>query len=124
MAKLILDKQLPSVKEKIIMDFLFYYISFEFSETKTKFDYEVNLLTNKNIENMMTMQDAIYEYGEATGFYEGKKEGKKEGKENEVYGLITKLGFSDQQIVEYANVSVTFIKKIRAKIKSGKLVYS
>lgn len=122
MVQLILDKELPAAKERAIMNFLFYYVDFEFSETKAKFDYEVNLLINKNIKDMMTIEDAIYEYAEITGFHKGEKKAKREAKEDEVYRLITKLGFSDQQIADYAGVSLSFAKRIRARLAAENLI--
>ncbi|WP_158795317.1 hypothetical protein [Pedobacter sp. L105] len=135
MVKLILEKKLPASKERVIMKFLFYYADFDFSEIRIKFDHEVNLLINKNSKNMITIEDALFEYYEIAGFQKGKKEGKKEGqargeakgekkaKEDEVYRLITILGFSDQQIADYAGVPLKFAKRIRTKLNASNLIH-
>ena len=49
-----------------------------------------------------------------------KAEGKTEGKIEEVRNLITKLGLPDTQAAEVAEVSVAFVKKVRASLKKKK----
>jgi len=112
MFKLILERKLPIKKEMAIMNFLFYYIDFEFKETNAKFDDEVNSLTNKTIKDMITYEEVLLEDAETTGFLKAKQE----AKENEVYRRIVKEGLSDQQIALYAEVPLKFVRKIRAGI--------
>ena len=121
--KLILGKKLPAPKERALMNFLFYYIEFEFSETKATFDYEVNLLINKNTKDMITFEELLIEDAQMDGYIKGKKEAKLEAIENEVFRLITKLGFSDQQIADYADLSLKLIKKIRGGLKAKKMIH-
>ncbi len=124
--KLIAERRLSPYKERAIMNFLFYYTDFEFSETKAKFDLEVNLLTNKNTRNMITFEEILMEEAEMTGFSKGErkgiKKGKLEAKENEVYRLITKLNFSNDQIADYMDISLSFVKKVRAKLKAETVI--
>jgi predicted transposase YdaD len=47
-------------------------------------------------------------------FREGEAKGREEGKRKEVENLIVKLGLSDEQVAEVAEVSVDFVKKVRA----------
>ncbi|WP_158796164.1 hypothetical protein [Pedobacter sp. L105] len=127
MVKLLLERKLPVHKQNAIMDFLFYYINFEYSETTAKFELKVNILTNKNTKDMYTIADAIYEDAEITGYFKGKKkgkiEGKKEAKEDVIRSLIIKHGFSDQQIMDYTDISISFIKKTRTILKAEKLIH-
>jgi len=116
MVKLILDRKLPVHKQRAIMNFLFYYLDFEFSETRAKFESEVNLLINKNIKEMITFEEVLIEDAQMEGYYKGKEE----AKENEIYRLITKLGFSDQQIADYADIPLKFVKRVRKSIKCRK----
>ncbi|WP_158797218.1 hypothetical protein [Pedobacter sp. L105] len=124
MVKLVLGRKLPAHKQRAIMNFLFYYIDFEFSETRVKFDSEVNLLTNKNIREMITFEEVLIEDAQMEGYFKGRKEAtrevKREAKENEVYRRIVKEGLSDQQIVDFAEVSLNFVKKMRANISAKK----
>ncbi len=54
--------------------------------------------------------------GEKRGEKRGKLEGELRGKEIEVENLITKLGLSDEQAADVAEVSVEFVANIRAKL--------
>ncbi|RQP11172.1 MAG: hypothetical protein EAS52_21895 [Parapedobacter sp.] len=51
---------------------------------------------------------------------EGKIEGKIEGKTEEVRNLIQKLGLSDEQAADVAEVSVDFVQKVRADLDRRK----
>jgi len=63
-----------------------------------------------------------YFKGEKEGSRKARREAKREAKENEVYRRIVKEGMSDQQIVNFAEVSLNFVKKIRANINAKKFV--
>lgn len=121
--KLILEKRLPAHKERALMNFLFYYTAFEFSETKATFDSEVNLLINKNTKDMITFEELLIEDALIEGFSNGEKKAREEAKENEVYRRIVKEGLSDEQIVEYAEVPLKLVRKVRKSIKFGKTTY-
>lgn len=54
------------------------------------------------------------------GIEKGRIEGKTEGKAEIVRNLITKLGLPDAQAAEVAEVSVAFVKKVRASLKKKK----
>ena len=124
-ARLILGRKLPERKEKLMMNFLFFYISFELSETKFKFDHEINLLTNKNI-SVMTIEEILIgqaeirgrRIGEKAGKREGKKEGKQQAKQEEITRLITKHGFTDKEIVDFAEVPLSLVRKIRTSLRN------
>jgi len=45
------------------------------------------------------------------------QQGKAEGKAEEVRNLITKLGLSDTQAADVAEVPVAFVKKVRTSLK-------
>jgi len=120
-ARLILGRKLPERKEKLMMNFLFFYISFELSETKSKFDHEINLLTNKNI-SVMTIEEILIGQAEIRGRRIGEKAGKKEGKQQakqeEITRLITKHGFTDKEIVDFAEVPLSLVRKIRTSLRN------
>lgn len=50
----------------------------------------------------------------------GKIEGKIEGKTEEVRNLIQKLGFSDEQVADVAEVSIDFVRKVRTELQEKK----
>ncbi|SEA47845.1 RpnC/YadD family protein [Pedobacter hartonius] len=118
-ARSVLDRKLPERKEKLMMNFLFFYISFELSETKVKFDHEINLLTNKNINNMTIEEILIGQAeirGRRIGEKAGKREGKREAKQDEITRLITKHGFTDKEIVDFAEVPLSLVRKVRSEL--------
>ena len=49
-------------------------------------------------------------------FQKGKEEGKGEGKTEIIRNLIIKLGFNDEQAAEIGNVSIDFVKNLRASL--------
>jgi hypothetical protein len=112
-ANLILEKQLPPEKERMLMNFLFYYVNFEFQKTKIKFDHEINLLTNKNIQDM-TIEEILI--GQAR--LQGKRQGEKKAKEDEVSRLIRKKGLTNEEIVDFAETSISLVKRVRKKIEN------
>jgi len=109
-AALILERNLEDTKKRILMNFLFYYINFEFQETKLNFEHKINLLTNKNTPNM-TIEDILIGQAELRG----KRLGIKEAQEAEIARLIRKQGLTDDQIVDFAEVSHSLVKRIRKK---------
>lgn len=119
--KLILTRDLPSDKEAIIIKFLYYYVYFEFKETLIKFEDQFNLLTNKTIHNMTTIEDLLLEDAKIEGYLLGEKKGKnlgeKKAQEKEIIRLITKLKFTDQQIADFTELPLKFIHRIRGNFK-------
>ncbi|HWW42023.1 hypothetical protein [Pedobacter sp.] len=47
------------------------------------------------------------------------EQGIKIGNENFVKKLISKLDFTDKQAADFAEVPLTFVKKIRSQLKKG-----
>ena len=71
----------------------------------------------------LLIEDALIEgfsNGKEEGKLEGKKEGRLEARENEVYRRIVKEGLSDEQIVDYAEVPLKFVRKVRRSIECKK----
>jgi len=64
--------------------------------------------------------DYLYRKGETKGESRGEIRGEKRGEEKKshavVENLITKLGFTDHQAAEVAEVDVDYVKKIRAEL--------
>ncbi|ANI88884.1 hypothetical protein A9P82_06000 [Arachidicoccus ginsenosidimutans] len=69
--------------------------------------------------------EAVMEYarreskaeGKAEGIAEGMEKGMEKGKAEVVRNLIIKLGFTDAQAADVAEVSLDFVKKVRASLK-------
>jgi transposase len=54
------------------------------------------------------------------GLEKGEEEGQEEQKKQLVLSLITQLGMSDEQASEVAQVSVSFVKEVRAALAAKK----
>jgi predicted transposase YdaD len=61
-------------------------------------------------------RDEGIEIGREKGIEEGIEKGKQEVIEN----LIIKLGLSDKQVADIAEMPVSFVKKVRASLKKRK----
>ncbi len=57
------------------------------------------------------------EEGMEEGMEKGMEKGKTEGKIEVVRNLIVKLGFTNEQVAEIAEVSVDFVRKVRSSAK-------
>lgn len=110
LASVILERNLDDSKKRMLLNFLFYYVNFEFQETKIIFEHRINLLTNKNSSNM-TIEEILIGQAELRG----KRMGLKLAKESEVARLIRKQGLTDEQIVDFAEVPHSMVKRIRKK---------
>lgn len=78
------------------------------------FDQQIEILTEKKIN--MSVLEILKMWERREGKLEGKREGKLEGKIEIVENLIVKLGCSDEQVIDVAKVSPTFVKRIRKKL--------
>ena len=112
---LMLEKKISRVSRNGIFNFMRYYVSFENKETMLIFDKEIEELTGR-ITTMGTEQ-YLLEKAKNTGIQEGIQKGAELTKEQTVKNLITQLDLSDNQIAGIVEVSVDFIKKIRAELK-------
>lgn len=117
MANLILQRRLPKRKETILIDFLFFYLNFEYSLTKTKFEKEFNLLTFKKPQHMTYEEDL-----KAALIEEFKRELILERDEIIIRKLITRK-FSDTEINDFTNVPVWAIEEIRGKLKDSSSIH-
>ena len=64
---------------------------------------------------MIDLMELVIEEKEFRAMQEGYIKAKKEHIEGEITRLITKLNFTDQQIVEFAEVSPKLVRRIRKK---------
>lgn len=65
----------------------------------------------------MNTFDVYFEKGVKKGREEGMEKGMEKGKIEEVRNLIMKLGFTNEQAAEVAEVSVSFVRKVRVSLK-------
>lgn len=65
-------------------------------------------------------KDMFYKLGERKGVEKGIEKGAEKARHAIVENLLTKLGFSDQEAAEIAEVSVDHVKEIRASLGAKK----
>jgi flagellar biosynthesis/type III secretory pathway protein FliH len=80
----------------------------------------LNSLPEPIKKTIMNTLDIYIEKGRKEGIEEGIEKGIEKGKEEEVRNLILKLGLTDKQAAEVAEVSTSFVKKIRTSLKKKK----
>ena len=105
-----LAKQIPKEKVRVLINFLRYYVRFENKETNVTFDTEFEKLTERS--NTMGIEELLLEKARHDGVLEKNRQ--------IVRNLILKLDLSDKQIADVAEVSVDFVKKVRASLKKLK----
>ncbi len=110
--------------------FLKNFLYIENEEINRKFDTAVDALTGRTqaigiIEtiNQLTREKGIKK-GIQLGIEKGIVTGIQQGSEKKSYevveNLIVKLGLSDEQITDVANVSLAFVKKVRRELNKKK----
>lgn len=107
LAKQLLSKDIAKNKIRGLMNFLKYYLRFENQEISHRFEEQIEVLTNKHIP--MGIEEFL--------LHRAKEEGITAHSRKVVRNLIIKLGLSDEQIAEIAEVSLEFVRKIRSRLK-------
>ncbi len=84
--------------------------------------FEIAAVSNLTKEEYMKYEKDLMaswdEYAiKQTLLKEGREEGRIEGKTEEIKNLITKMGLTDAQAADVAEVSLDFVKKVRRKLK-------
>jgi hypothetical protein len=96
-----------------IISFLIFLKNFIFidnEEINRKFDQQIEELTKD--KNTMGVIEVFKKYE--------REEGKLEGRQAIVENLIVKLGLSDKQAADVAEVSIAFVKKVRKELAARK----
>jgi predicted transposase/invertase (TIGR01784 family) len=102
----------------------FLYIGNE--EINRKFDKQIEQLTGRAItmgiiETIKKIErEEGFEKGMEKGIEKGMEKGIEKGKREVIENLITKLGLSDKQVADIAEMPVSFVKKIRDSLKNKK----
>jgi len=116
-AQKLLKKSIPAKKIRAIMNFLRHYVHFEKPENNTKFEEVINVLTDKN-KAAMGIEEYLLQRAKKEGLEEGREEGIEKGREEKsitfVKSLLTNTDFDDEKIAALADVSVAFVKEVKA----------
>ncbi len=113
------SRNLTEEKNRALINFIRFYVVFEFKETQDIFDKELQILTNNT--KTMGLEEQIKEMikeraikiGEKRGIVKGRVEERNELKEKFAQKLIQSLGYIDQQIAELVEVPLNFVEKLR-----------
>lgn len=96
------------------MTFLKNFIFIENEEINSKFDQLIHKLTGG------TMGSYVLEALKKQEREEARKEAFAEKNHDFVENLITKLGLSDEQAADVAELSISFVKKVRKELEAKK----
>jgi hypothetical protein len=114
LVKRLLSKQFDKDKIRALMNFLKLYVRFEKKVLSTKFDKELDTLTNKQQPTM-----GIEEFVLTRERKLGELKGIEKKNLDFVQNLLTKTDFDDAKIAELAGVKVTFVQKERLKLQKS-----
>ena len=135
---LIQSKKFSHKKIQELMLFLKSFIYIGNKEINSKFDEQTYQLTGKKITmgimetlKQIAREEALEEVfeegmekgikkGIEKGIEKGRKKGMEEGKQHVIENLIIRLGLSDKQAADIAEVPVSFIRKVRTSLKKKK----
>lgn len=114
----LLERKFSKATIRGIFYFIRNYVAFADPENDSKFDRKIDSITQKS--KHMGIVEMLKERERKAVMEKGIEKGLEEGKAKEVSNLISKLGLSDNQIAEVAEVPVAFVKKIRISLKKKK----
>lgn len=122
----LIKRKLNKVKHDKIMAFLAYYVNFEKQDMMRKFEEEVQQLTGRTTP--MGVKEILLDRRERQGIEKGIEQGIKKGIEKTearknhdfVENLIKKMGLSDEQAADVAEVTIAFVKKVRKELEANK----
>ncbi|PWK23318.1 putative YhgA-like transposase [Arcicella aurantiaca] len=112
LAKRLLSKNITKEKIRGLMNFLKLYVRFGNDEFISKFDKEVDVITNKPVKTM-GIEEFVLDRERRVGLKKGIEIANKKKDTIFVKNLLEKTDFNDQQIADIANVTLEFIAKIR-----------
>src|SRR5690606_361627 len=104
-----------------IYDFLTYYVSFQNSENFHIFEKEVE--TKLGRSNIMGTREYLLDKAKKQGLEKGRQEERARAEAEKkifVRNLIEELKLADDAIVRIAEVSLDFVKKVRADLSKKK----
>ncbi|WP_461044370.1 Rpn family recombination-promoting nuclease/putative transposase [Spirosoma harenae] len=117
-AKSLLNSQISKNKVRSILNFLRYYVRLENPVVNSKFEKEIESITQSS--KPMGIEEFLLDRAKKEGLKEGLEKGLEQGVEQEkrlvVASLLTKTGFSSEQIADIVNVPVAFVNQIRKSL--------
>ncbi|GAB4000714.1 hypothetical protein GCM10028807_54580 [Spirosoma daeguense] len=122
-AKQLLISSISKQKARSLLNFLRYYVRLENPLVNSKFEKEIDSLTQHN--KTMGIEEFLLDRAKKEGIKEGLEKVLEQGIELEKRILITRLllktSFSSEQIADLAGVSVVFVEQIRNELPSEEI---
>ncbi|TAM95440.1 MAG: hypothetical protein EPN39_15110 [Chitinophagaceae bacterium] len=115
LAKQLMQHEFSKKKIGDLLIFLQLYVRFADLKYNLNFDKAIEVIT-KN-KRTMGIREMVLERAKKEGREEGMEKGILKGKAEVVSNLILKMGMTDTQAADIAEVSVDFVKKVRRKLK-------
>lgn len=109
-----MKEQFPSDKIRTLMNFLKYYVHFDNEENNRIFDRQLQQIIGRS--EAMGIEELMLDRATKQGIQKGEQKKSRDVVEN----LLSKLGLSDEQAAEVAEVSIEFVQKIRAQLNKKK----
>lgn len=114
LAKALLAKSFSKAKIRQLLNFLRYYVRFDKTENTTKFDQEIDRLTNR--QQTIGLEEFLLNRAVQTGLKQGIEKEREERNQLFVTNLIQQTPFGDQQIAGLTDVSVEFVQQVRREL--------
>jgi predicted transposase YdaD len=126
LVKKLLRKNFPKPKIDALLRFLKLYVRFEKKELISKFDNELDIITNR--PNTMGLKEFVLDRERRMARKEGKEEGREEGielgmslkereeKTNFTKNLLQQTNFSEEKIADLVGVEINFVKEIKTSL--------
>jgi predicted transposase YdaD len=113
LVKVLLTRQISKEKIRTLMNFLKYYVRFENRDINTKFEQEVEILTERS--TTMGIEELLLDRAKQEGIRKGKLEGKLEGKYEQTVAMAIELkkeGLSLEFIAKITQLSIEELEKL------------
>ena len=110
LVKKLLQKNFTKHKIDALLRFLKLYVRFESKKLISKFDDELDIITNR--QNTMGLKEFVLDRERRMA----RKEGREENSSIFTQNLITQTDFSDEKIASLANVTLEYVKKMRISL--------
>jgi len=113
LTRLLLAKQIAKEKIRVLMNFLRYYIRFENQDINTKFEQQVEILTERS--NTMGIEELLLERAEKKGEKKGERKGEKKGEKAKAIAIAREMkkdGMPVAQIEKFTGLLAEEIEKL------------
>ncbi len=114
LVKKLLTKNFLKPQIDALLRFLKLYVRFESKKLISKFDDELDIITNR--QNTMGLKEFVLDRERRIARKEARAEEREENNSIFTQNLITQTDFSDEKIALLANVELEYVKKMRISL--------